>query len=153
MPPAVRAAGNGVSSAAVRALRSSPLARSLHVTAGVCGQGWQDRLSPAVCHANVPLSLPSGCPDCPATHMPLPVNHGTLCSSRKPPPTTEAARLPSVSLKPTFLSFSPHSIGHHWIHALPGHLTSPRMSHVTTKMGSLTVSLRPRIAPTVLRAP
>lgn len=97
---AVKAAGNGVSSTVLLALSSI----LFPVTAGVCGQGWQDRLtSPSV--IQMCPSLPSGCP-------------GYPCSSRKPTQPPDAAWLPAARLTASFLSlldFIPqHRPCRHW---------------------------------------
>lgn len=91
-----RGAGNGVSSAVLLALRSSPF----HVTAGICGQRWQDRFSSVICYSNVPVSLPSGCRLSCSPHV-------AACELRDalaPPQAPDAAWLSTVSLRPTFLS-------------------------------------------------
>lgn len=130
-----RGAGNGFSSAVLLALRSSPF----HVTAGVCGQRWQDRFSSVICYSNVPVWLPSGCPDCPVPHMSLPVNYGTPLLLLKPQMQHMALHCKPqthlLSLRDLFTTKAASGYK-----GWPRHLTCPRMSHVTMRMGSPTVS-------------
>lgn len=110
---AVKAAGNGVSSTVLLALSSI----LFPVTAGVCGQGWQDRLtSPSV--IQMCPSLPSGCPG-----LPLFFQETNPTTRRSMAPCCKAHSLLPLCLT-LFHSTDHATTGHQ---GLPGHLISSRM--------------------------
>lgn len=86
--PAVKAAGNGVSSTVLSALSGT----LFPVTAGVCGQGRQDRL-PSPSFIQMCPSLLSGCPGCPI-YPQAACEPWDSRSSRKPPPTSRCSMAP-----------------------------------------------------------
>lgn len=63
-------------------------------TAGVYGQGWQDRLTSPPVTQMCPSHSPQNSLVAPSTHKLLPVNHGTPGSSSKPPPATRCSMAP-----------------------------------------------------------
>jgi hypothetical protein len=112
--PAVKAAENGVSSIILLALSSILFIG----TAGVCGQGWQDRLTSPFVIQMCPSHSPQDALVAPSTHIQLPVNHGPPPFFQETTPTTRCSMAPAVSLTPSFLSFDftlQHRPCHHWI--------------------------------------
>lgn len=100
-------------------------------TAGVYGQGWQDRLTSPPVTQMCPSHSPQNSLVAPSTHKLLPVNHGTPGSSSKPPPATRCSMAPCCKPYTPFLSCLTllHSTGHATTgyEGLPGHLITSRM--------------------------